>query len=214
MAEFAVAGLDEIERIEDGRCPFHAVRQHFGIGSFGVNAMVARAAGDRLVNEHDESEPDSGEELYVVISGRATFELDGERRDAGAGTFVYAPPGIKRAAFALDAGTTVLAIGGAPEGKPYRASGWELFAPLVQFFVRGEYAEGAERARALIASDPPYGLLFYNTACLEARAGQTAAALGHLRRAVELSPECAQLARGDADLASLRGDSAFAEIVG
>ncbi len=213
MAGFALARLDEIEEIDDGRCPFRAVRHHFGIMTFGVNAFTAHADGDRLINEHDEAEPDSGDELYVVLSGHATFELDGESQDAPTGTFVHVPAGIKRAAFARDAGTTVLAIGGGPPGKPYRPEGWELFAPLLPLFESGDYEEGADRAEALIAGDPPYGALYFNTACFEARAGRTDAALEHLRRAIELSPSLAELARTDDDLASLRGEPAFAEIV-
>ena len=36
----------------------------------------------RIINEHDEAEPDLQEELYLVTQGRAVFELDGERLDA------------------------------------------------------------------------------------------------------------------------------------
>jgi hypothetical protein len=214
MAPFAVARLDEIDEIDDGRSPFRPVRQHFGIMTFGVNAMTARSEGDRLINEHKEAEPDSSEELYVVMSGHARFELDGETHDAPAGTFVHVPPGINRTAFAEEAGTTVLAIGGAPSGKPYDPNGWELFAPLFPLFASGDYEEGADRAQALIADDPPYGAVYYNTACFEARAGRIDAALAHLRRGVELSPRLAELARGDEDLAALRDQAEFAEIVG
>ncbi len=214
MAGFAVARLDEIDEIDDGRCPFRPVRQHFGIMTFGVTAMTARSDGDRLINEHDESEPDSSEELYVVVSGRARFELDGEIQDAPAGTFVHVLAGTKRTAFARDAGTTVLAIGAAPVGKPYEPSGWELFAPLLPLFQSGDFAEGADRAQALLADDPPYGAVYYNTACFESRAGRIDAALAHLRRAVELSPSLVELARDDDDLAALREHGAFTEILG
>jgi tetratricopeptide (TPR) repeat protein len=214
MAAFAIARLDEIDEIEDGRSPFRPVRHHFGITTFGINAMVAHADGDRLINEHDEAEPGSSEELYVVVSGHATFELDGEVHDAPARTLVHVQPGVKRTAFAREAGTTVLSIGAGPEGKPYQPSGWELFAPLVPLFESGHYEEGADRAQALIADDPPYGEMYFNTACFEARAGRTNDALAHLRRAVELCPFLAELARTDDDLASLREHSAFAEIVG
>src|SRR5437773_8383744 len=93
MSDYSVARLDEIEEISDGRCPSRPVRQHFGITSFGVNAWTGRDAGDRIINEHDEADGgDSQEELYLVQQGRARFELDGERVDAPAGTFVFAPP--------------------------------------------------------------------------------------------------------------------------
>ena len=105
MSHYAVAHLEEIDEISDGRCPSRPVRLHFGITSFGVNAWTGREAGDRIINEHDEDEDEDGEEeLYLVQSGRATFELDGERFDAPAGTFVFAAPGVKRTAFARGAG--------------------------------------------------------------------------------------------------------------
>src|SRR5215217_9738514 len=98
MNAYTVAQLDEIDEVDDGREPFRPIRHHFGITSFGVNAWTGRAAGDRIINEHDEAGDD--EELYVVQSGRATFELDGERVDAPAGTLVFARPGVKRTAYA------------------------------------------------------------------------------------------------------------------
>jgi tetratricopeptide (TPR) repeat protein len=214
MVGFGVARLDDIDEIDDGRCPFRPVRHHFGITSFGVNAMTAHGDGDRLINEHEEAGPDSSEELYVVISGHARFELDGEIQEAPAGTFVHVPAGIKRTAFAREAGTTVLAIGAGAPGKPYQSQGWELFAPLFPLFESGDYEEGADRAQALIADDPPYGGVYYNTACFESRAGRVDAALAHLRRAVELSPSLAETARTDDDLAALREEAGFAEIVG
>lgn len=212
MPKAAVARLDEIDEI-DGKCPFRPVRHHFGISTFGITAMTARSAGDRLINEHDESEPDSSDELYVVISGHATFELDGEVHDAPNGTLVHVPAGIMRTAFAREAGTTVLAIGGGPAGKPYEPNGWELFAPLIGLFESGDFEEGADRAQALLAGDPPYGSLYYNTACFESRAGRIQPAIAHLRRAIELTPSMAEFAREDDDLAALRGHPAFAEIV-
>src|SRR5690242_21735444 len=100
MVGYAAAHVDEIEEIDDGRAPMRAVRHHFGITSFGANAWTARQAGDRIINEHDESEPDSQEELYLVLRGRASFEVGDEKLDAPAGTFVFVQPGIRRTAFA------------------------------------------------------------------------------------------------------------------
>ena len=216
MAGYALAQLDQIEEIDDGRCPFRPVRHHFGIMTFGVTAATARSGGDRLINEHDENpdEPESSEELYVVMSGHATFELDGETRHAPAGTFVHVSPGVKRTAVATEAGTTVLAIGGAPAGQTYEPSGWELFAPLMPLFKAGEYEQGADRAQALLAGDPPYSSVYYNTACFEARAGRRDAALAHLRRAVELQPALAEMAQDDDDFAAIRDDADFPRIGG
>src|ERR687886_148644 len=159
MSQYAVAHLDEIDEISDGRCPWRPVRFHFGITSFGVNAWTGRAAGDRIINEHDEAGED--EELYVVQSGRATFELDGKRVDAPAGTFVYARPGVKRTAYAEEPETTILAIGGAP-GQAYEPDGWEIWAPFNRLYLEGRYAEAADGAREAVKAHPEYPGLLYN----------------------------------------------------
>jgi hypothetical protein len=212
VATFSVAQLEEIAEVQ-GTTPFRPVRQHFGIMTFGVNTMTAHADGDRLIGEHEEDEPESGEELYVVISGHAWFEINGETQDAPTGTLVHVPPGLKRTAFARTAGTTVLAVGGGPQGQPYRPSGWELFAPLFPLFESGEYELGAERAQALLIGDPPYSGVYYNTACFESQAGRIDDALNHLKRAVELLPALADLAREDEDFGPLRDNPKFMEIV-
>src|SRR5215204_6810699 len=138
MSEYAVARLEDIDEISDGRAPWRPLRHHFGITSFGINAWTGREAGDRIINEHDEEGED--EELYFVQRGRATFELDHERVDAPAGTLVFARPGVTRTAFAEEPGTTVLAIGGTP-GKAYQPSGFEIWAPLGPLYQAGDYAE-------------------------------------------------------------------------
>jgi mannose-6-phosphate isomerase-like protein (cupin superfamily) len=214
MAQYAVARLDEIDEIDDGQRPFRAVRQFFGIRTFGITATTARADGDLLIPEHEETEPHSSEELYFVVSGQATFELNGESQDATAGTFVLVPAGVKRTAVARDAGTTVLAIGAGPEGKPYEPIGWELFAPLFPLFESGDYEQGADRAQALLAEHPDSGAaIYYNTACFESRAGRTDAAIAHLRRAVELEPSMVELSRDDEDFEALRDHPEFAAIL-
>jgi len=211
MNGYAIARLDEIEELTDGRCPYRPVRHHFGITSFGANAWTAGAAGDRIINEHDE-EDDGNEELYLVTAGRATFELDGERRDAPAGTFVSVSPGVKRTAFAEEAGTTILAIGGTP-GRVYQPQGWELWSPLHSLYEAGKFSEAADRGRELAEAHPEYPELFYNVACCESRAGRTDDAIGHLRQAVAASDVCRSLAEKDSDFDSIREEPAFKELI-
>lgn len=211
MSRYAVARLDEIEELDDGREPFRPVRHRLGITAFGVTAWTARKAGDRIINEHDEAD-DGAEELYLVQRGRAIFELDGERVDAPAGTLVFARPGVKRTAFAEEGGTTILAIGGTP-GQAYEARGWELWAPLWAHYEAGLHAEVAERLRDVVDASPQYGLLFYNLACCESLTGHRADALEHLRRAIELSEEFRGHARSDSDLDPIRDDPAFKQLV-
>src|SRR5215212_10371495 len=151
MSEYAVARLEDIDETSDGREPWRPLRHHFGITSFGINAWTGREAGDRIINEHDEEGED--EELYFVHSGRARFEFDGERVDGPAGTFVFAPPGVKRTAFAEEPGTTILAVGGTP-GKAYEPDGFEIWAPLGRLYESGEYAEAADRGLQLVEAHP------------------------------------------------------------
>jgi tetratricopeptide (TPR) repeat protein len=212
MSVYAVARLDEIDQISDGRCPWRPVRQHFGITSFGVNAWTAGAAGDRIINEHDESD-DGTEELYLVQQGRARFELGGEPLDAPAGTFVFVPSGVQRTAFAEEPGTTILAVGGVP-GKAYEPSGWELWAPLRPLYEAGDYAAAADGLRELVEANPEYPALIYNLACCEALSGRTTEALEHLRQAFERSEQLRSLAKDDSDLDPIRDEPAFKELVG
>jgi tetratricopeptide (TPR) repeat protein len=213
MDGYAVAHVDEIAELDDGRAtPMRAVRHHFGITSFGVNAWIAGQAGARIINEHDESEPDSNEELYLVLRGRASFEVGGEQFDAPAGTFVFVRPGVKRSASGQEPGTTIVVVGGVP-GKPYEPGGWELFAPLRPLYEAGEYAEAADRGRELLAGDPPYADLFYNVACCESLAGQKEEAIAHVRRAVELSERTRAFLEGDSDLDPIRQDPAFKRLL-
>jgi quercetin dioxygenase-like cupin family protein len=212
MSGYAVAHLDEIDELDDGRCPLRPVRHHFGITSFGVNTWTAAAAGDRIINEHDESDEDQ-EELYLVQRGRATFELDGERVDAPAGTFIYARPGVKRTAFAEEPGTTIVALGGTP-GKAYEVSGWEIWAPLRPLYDSGKYGEAADRGRELIEAHPEYAGLLYNVACCESLAGRTADATEHLGQAIRLATRFRSYAKEDADFDPIRDEPAFKELIG
>jgi len=210
MSEYSVARIDEIDELSDGRCPFRPVRKHFGIMAFGVNAWTGKSAGDRIINEHDEA--DEEEELYLVQQGRATFELDGERVDAPAGTMVFARPGVKRTAFAEEPGTTIVAIGGRP-GEAYEPSGFEVWLPINALYEAGKYAEAADRGGELIEQNPGYAALFYNVACCESLAGRTDDAIEHLARAIELSERFRGFAAGDSDFDPIREQPGFKELV-
>ena len=210
MSSYKVAQLEEIEEITDGRCPWRPVRKHFGIMSFGINAWTAPNAGDRIINEHDED--GEHEELYIVQRGRATFELDGERIDAPAGTFVFADPGVKRTAFAEEPGTTLIALGGTP-GQAFEPNGWEVWAPIHALYLDGKYDEAADRGDGLIEANPEYADVAYNVACCESLAGRTADAIEHLRLAIERSERFREFAAGDTDLDPIREEPAFKELM-
>ena len=76
---------------DEGRPRWHMVRSALDIEAFGVNAWRATAAGQELIGEHDELGQGAGghEELYLVVSGHATFTVDGETLEAPARTVVF-----------------------------------------------------------------------------------------------------------------------------
>ena len=141
------------------------------------------------------------------------FELDGERRDAPAGTFVYVRPGATRTAFAEEPGTTILAVGGVP-GKAYETEGWEIWAPLRPLYEAGDYAAVVAQGRAVIEANPQYAMPMYNLACCEALSGRTADAIEHLRQALERQERLRELAKEDSDLEPIRDQPAFKKMVG
>jgi hypothetical protein len=199
-----VAHLDDIER----RGRDLPVREHLGIMAFGVNAFTPGEDGT-LINEHDES-PNGQEELYLVLDGHATFEVDGEKVDAPAGTFVFVRPESRRKATGHG---TVLAIGATP-GEAYEGIDWGEAWPLhnesLKAYGEQRYAEALEAVRAALERMPDHAGLNYNYACFATLAGETGDdTFDHLRRAVELSPRFREDARRDDDFAALRDDPRF-----
>jgi tetratricopeptide (TPR) repeat protein len=151
--------------------------------------------------------------LYLVLWGRAVFELDGDRVVAPAGTFVFVRPGVKWTAVAEEPGTTILAVGGVP-GQAYEPDGWEIWAPLRPLYETGEYAEAADRLRVLVEAHPQYADPFYNLACCQSLAGRTTDAVDHLRRAINMSERLRAYAKDDSDFDPIRDEPAFKELVG
>jgi len=121
MSSYKAAHLDDIKAEQ---WPYWApIRHHFDIGAFGINAWRG-TSGEEVIKRHDETEQ-SHEELYLVLSGRATFTVGGDEIPAPAGTIVYIPdPSAERLAVANEDGTVVLSVG-APRGRTYEVAGWD-----------------------------------------------------------------------------------------
>ena len=197
-------------RIVDDTVTMHPVRRTLGIGAFGVNGYSA-GAGDQLIEDHDELGAAAGhhEELYVVISGHATFTVDGTEHDAPAGMLVFVPdPASRRSAVAAVAETTVLVVGGRP-GERYDPSPWEDALLAAVYAQQGEMGLARDAARVALEHHPDHPRVLYNVACTESLLGEREAALEHLRRAIELEPECADWALSDRDFDPIRDDPAF-----
>jgi tetratricopeptide (TPR) repeat protein len=212
--KYGVARIDELESFPiEGQqgLTWRPVRRRFDIRAFGVNAYTAAEAGQRVVEEHREQ--DGHEELYVVLSGRATFTLEGEEHDAPPGTLVHCPPGTLRSAFAAEPGTTVLGIGAKP-GVVFQPSGWEWVFAGVSRLNRGDKAGARAELQAGIEANPDAWQGYFNLACIEARVGNEEAALEELQRAADRDPEAvAKFAPQDEDFASLKNNPRFLEIV-
>ena len=208
---YRVATIDELQDIAYRQdTHMRPVRHHLGITAFGTNAWTASIEGDRLMPEHEEDE--GSEELYVVLRGRARFEIDGESVDAPEGTLVFVRPETNRTAFAEEAGTTVLAVG-SRVGQPYEAGGWEVWAEFHAAYEAGEYEAVIDRARETLEASG-YATPLYNLACCEALTGRNEDAIGHLRVAIERRPSLRDVAKDDTDLDPLRDEPAFRKLVG
>jgi tetratricopeptide (TPR) repeat protein len=202
MSGYEIASLTGIESVKAvGTLRWTPLRKHLGITAFGVSAYTASEVGHDVVEEHTEEQL-GHEELYVVVSGRATFVLDGEEKDVPAGSVVFLrDPKVKRYARAEEPGTTVLAIGGKPGS--HEVSAWEYF-----FAAYGLLDEDPERAlaelQAGLVAKPDHPALYYHLACIYARTGRLDEARPALARALELDPKLQTWADEDEDLEPLR----------
>jgi len=199
-----VAQLDDIER----RGRDIPVREHLGIQAFGVNAFTPGEDGT-LISEHDEA-ADRQEELYLVLDGHATFEIDGEAIDAPRGTFVFVRPESRRKA---TGDGTVLAVGGTP-GEAYQGidwgEAWPFHSESMKAYGEQRYADALGAVRNALERMPDHAGLNYNYACFATLAGETGdETFTHLQRAVELLPRFREDARRDDDFAAVREDPRF-----
>jgi mannose-6-phosphate isomerase-like protein (cupin superfamily) len=188
------------------------VRHLLGFRPAGVNAWKADTGG-QLMPPHEE---DSGnEELYVVVTGRATFTVGDETADTPAGTLVFVPPEVHRSAVAAEDGTIVFVVGGSV-GKAFEAGGWDSFALADAYRQGGRIEDGQKIMEQLIAEKPDFWAVHYNAGCFDSLAGDKDAAFAHLRRAKELDAdgESAPYFREDTDLDPLRDDPRFEELLG
>ena len=123
---YKVAHIDEIP-FEEGNSPgteWKPVRRFFDARSFGASLARATFAGDILTHDHDETEANH-EELFLIVSGHATYRVGDEEIDAPAGTFLYAPdPALMRGVVAKEPGTVMFVVG-AEVGKAFVPSDWD-----------------------------------------------------------------------------------------
>ena len=203
-SKWKVARLDDIERRGRGI----PVREHLGIHAFGIRNTPSE--NGTLISEHDEAGTDQ-EELYIVLDGNATFELDGDTVDAPAGTVVFVGPKSRRKA---TGDATVLAVGATP-GQAYQGvdwgEAWPFHSESMKAYREQRYADALEKVHLLSSGCRTIrGCTQY--ACFATLAGDTGSdTFAHLRRSVELFPRFREDARRDDDFATVRDDPRFAE---
>jgi tetratricopeptide (TPR) repeat protein len=216
--KYAVAKLDELEPAarlapgasDDGRKRFD-VRRTLDITAFGVSAFSA-PSGVTVVNEHDETLlGEAGqEELYIVTSGAATFEIDGESVDAPTGALINVQPTAKRKATATEDRTTILVVGGTP-GKPYEPAPEEAGEAFAAYSA-GDYEEALAKQLVVVEKQPDNPVAHFNVGCFAARAGHADEAIEALGRAVAINDRIKELMASDEDLDSIRDDPRFVEL--
>ena len=184
------------------------VREYLGIHAFGVNAFGPGDDG-MLVNEHDEV--GSGqEELYVVLDGNVTFEVDGEVVDAKPGTLLFVGPQARRKA----TGDGTLIVVGATTGEAYQAidwgEAWPFHAESMAAYREQRYADALQAVRGALEHMPDHAGLNYNYACFASLAGDVDdETFDHLRRSIELRSQLREDARRDDDFDPVRDDPRF-----
>jgi len=206
--QWKVARIDEID--QRGRTV--PVREHLGIQAFGINAFTPSEDGT-LINEHDE-EGSGQQELYIVMDGAATFEVDGETFEAPAGSLVFVEPGSKRKATGEG---TILALGGTP-GQAYQGldwgDAWQYHSESLEAYGEQRYGDALDAVKRGLAENPEPPGLHFNYACFASLAGEVDDDLfDHLRVSVDGFPPFRQQAQQDSDLDPVRDDPRFAEAI-
>src|SRR3954471_12356822 len=161
-----ITHLDDLDPIDVAGVHWRPVRRTLGISAFGINAYSADA-GEHLIEEHDEvggGGPGGHEEVYLVVRGRATFTIAGERTDAPAGTIVFLDdPAERRGAIADEDGTLAVAIGGVP-GAAGPPSPWEFYFSAAPARDAGDHRRAYEITAEGLKVHPNHPGMHYNLA--------------------------------------------------
>ena len=216
--EYIFAKLDELEpaarlapgATDDGRRRFD-VRRTLDITAFGVSAFSA-PSGVTVINEHDETLlGEAGqEELYIVLNGGATFEIDGETsrlRRARWSTCSRRRSGRRRRP---KTSTTILVVGGTP-GKAYEPDPEEA-ARGIRGLQRRRLRDALAKQLVVVEKRPGDPVAHFNVGCFAARAGPRRPGDRAPGRAVEINDRIKELIATDEDLDSIREDQRFVEL--
>jgi mannose-6-phosphate isomerase-like protein (cupin superfamily) len=101
-----------VSRLEpDSPDRFVPLRRQLGVTAFGLNQMILRPGERGRIHRHERQE-----EVYLVLRGTLTLEVEGEARDLAEGELARVGPEVRRRVLNRGPETCVLlAVGGANE---------------------------------------------------------------------------------------------------
>jgi mannose-6-phosphate isomerase-like protein (cupin superfamily) len=112
MADYTVKRVEDFEAVFGGG--FKRVRAGLGVTSFGLG-LIDLPPNYSHYPLHTQ-EHDSQEEVYTVLSGRATLEIEDEQVELEPGVWVRVGASERRRLVTGDEPARVIAIGGVPGG--------------------------------------------------------------------------------------------------
>ncbi len=116
MSDYTVKRIGDMDTFYKGL--FRRARAELGVQSFGLAVIdLERGADDHPEHDHAEA---GQEEVFVVLRGTGTMEIDGDTVDLGPETIVRVGPAAKRRIAPGAGGIRLLAIGGVPD-QAYQA---------------------------------------------------------------------------------------------
>ncbi len=125
MADYSVKRIDQMEATFGGG--LRKARAELGATSFGMSIEEFPADYDGYPN-HDHTHDDQ-EEVYVVLAGSATMNVEGEQFEIDPETVVRVGPSAKRTLVSGADGLRLLVLGGVP-GKVYEPPEWSQLGAL------------------------------------------------------------------------------------
>jgi hypothetical protein len=199
---YSAIHIDALDRARlDEAGWWRPVRRTLGLTAVGANAYTADVVGAPLIEPHDELSPGAGghEEIYIVLTGAATFTIGDNTIEAPAGMLLRVDVGVQRAAVASAPSTTVLVVGGRP-GAAMPPSPFEYWYAAQPAYDARDYKRAIAIASEGLAHHPQHGGLNYQLACFHSLAGDKDSAARCLRIAFHADPRTRVWAEEDHDL--------------
>ena len=120
MPDYTIKRFDEMDALFNGF--FLRARASLEASAFGMQILQMPPDSGQFYPRHDHAESGQ-EEVYVMLAGSATFEVDGEFTTVGTDVAVRVAATAKRHIAPGPQGAKILVVGGTP-GQVYEAPAW------------------------------------------------------------------------------------------